>query len=55
MAHHAMTVVIPVIGITAITVAFATGIIVRSVHHIAVFAMKHYVLGVVGNVRIVKN
>ena len=54
-AHLAMTVDIPVIGNTAITAAFVTGITVKSVHRIVVFAMKHYVSVVVVNVHIVKN
>ena len=50
-----MIAVIPVIEKTAITVAFVIRIIAKSVHHIAVFVMKHYVSVVVVNVRIVKN
>ena len=54
-AHHAMTVVITVTGKTAITAAFVTAIIAKSVHRIAVFAKKHYASAVAANVRTVKN
>ena len=50
-----MTVDIPVAEKTAIIAAFATGIIVKSVHRIVVFAMKHYVSVAAVNVHIVKN
>ena len=50
-----MTVDITVTETIAITAAFVTGIIVKSVHRIVVFAKKHYVSAVVVNARIVKN